>query len=270
MPFATAISAYSPTRPMCIALTRLTVATFWSRALAIATSMAYSATTWPKVQFPETRAVVGVSVRISGQAVGTSMPSRISVTYRGRWKTPCVSTPLRFDDTSARATRVALRSSAPAASSTRLVRSCRSSAAMVGMGRFPPVTHRPGRSVHGSPRYRESEYRVRGNPFGAPPPRRARADSDPAGRTATSPPQRPSHQGRGGWARRPLSRRVRRIPRMELTEFFDNTTLVVLIFAASALGTGIASPSGSRSAEGASPALQKVTRWMSSSASRNA
>ena len=197
MPFSTAISAYSPTRPMCIALTRLTVATFWSRALAMATSMAYLATTWPKVQFPETRAVVGVSVRISGQAVGTSMPSRISFTYRGRWKTPCVSTPLRFDDTRAPATRAALRSSAPAASRTRLVRSCRSSAAMVGMGRFPPVTHRPGRPVHGSPRYRESEYRVGGVPFGTPPPPRAKADSNPAGRTAPATLQRPACRGQG-------------------------------------------------------------------------
>ena len=96
---------------------------FWSRALAMAVSMANLATTWPKVQLPETSAEVGVSETISGHAVGTTVPSRISVTYRGRWKTPWVSTPLRFDSTSASATRAALRSSAPAVSRTRVVRS---------------------------------------------------------------------------------------------------------------------------------------------------
>jgi hypothetical protein len=42
-----------------------------SLCLLMATSMAYLATTWPKVQFPEMSALVGDSLTISGQVVGT-------------------------------------------------------------------------------------------------------------------------------------------------------------------------------------------------------
>ncbi len=144
-----ACSAYAPTRPTWNAFRSGTAASPTDAARAIPAAIASRATSWPNPR-PPSAARIGPprSSRIAC-ARGCSRPAAMARTYCGSIPMPWLSWPARFASTRWSTTITASRSSAPAATSTRLpIARSRSWETIVGMlepsSRLGRESTRPG------------------------------------------------------------------------------------------------------------------------------